>query len=109
MTSYASLSAREKLEQNARQDEHGIWRWQSNGSVPPEEIMREAKAQGIDIDLAAHDAARDIDITRALAKYREARANLSPELEAEMAFERRAAFGPDVEVVDIVTGTRYRT
>ena len=31
------------------------------------------------------------------------------EIEAEQAFERRAAFGPGQTVVDITTGKKYRT
>jgi hypothetical protein len=36
-------------------------------------------------------------------------AQLKLEAEAEEAFERRAAFGPGVTVVNVLTGKRYTT
>jgi hypothetical protein len=34
---------------------------------------------------------------------------LAAEAAAEQAFEMQAAFGPDAEIIDILTGDRYRT
>jgi hypothetical protein len=54
---------------------------------------------------AAKGIARAAKRLREWDAVREARA----EQEAEQAFERLAAFGPGVDVVNILTGQRYRT
>jgi hypothetical protein len=58
---------------------------------------------------AEMSAAREVQQAAAIAEYIEGRKNISDEQRAEEAFERRAAFGPDVEVVDIITGEVTRT
>jgi imidazoleglycerol phosphate dehydratase HisB len=91
----------------AHQDANGIWRWNSNDRVPFDDMLQ---SWGLDFATRARcAAARDADNRETLARYVEARKNVSPEQLAEEAFERRAAFGPGVEVVDILTGQRMRT
>ena len=41
--------------------------------------------------------------------YRRAQSLRTPEQLAEQQFEMRAAFGPDVDVVNVITGERTRT
>ena len=81
-----------------------LW-WKSNNHPVPTSCFRE---YGIPVPEAQE--ARETEETRKwIAEYRAARANISAEQRAEEAFERRAAFGPGVEVVDVFTGRRTRT
>ena len=81
----------------------GVLRWKSNGAVPPIENVAAAVVQGMAVDVAACDAARDADLRLFLAEYR---AN-PPQPTAEDMVEMRAAFGPGATVVNVVTGQRY--
>ncbi|MCP1674561.1 hypothetical protein J2T57_001663 [Natronocella acetinitrilica] len=85
--------------------EDGVMRWESNNNVVPEDVARFAAYLGHPIDLDASRAARDADLKVLLEAYRRA----APHDSAEARFERRAAFGPGVEVVDVLSGRRYRT
>jgi hypothetical protein len=89
--------------EGARRDPDGIWRWESNGSIPPKDVLRD----NLDGDeLAANLAAYDAELAVFLAAYRAAQ---PAEPDAEQLYEMRAAFGPGVEVVDVITGRRVRT
>lgn len=83
-----------------------ILRWCSNDAVVPRDIM-----EGTDWPYQDEmNAVRDADLSAFVAQYKAARfATPTPEQRAEEAFERRAAFGPGEEVVDILTGERYTT
>lgn len=50
--------------------------------------------------------AKDREVIEA---YRRAQALRTPEQIAEQQFEMRAAFGPDVDVINVITGERTRT
>ena len=54
-------------------------------------------------------AAYEAHTAAAIERYRQAQARRTPEQIAEEQFEMRAAFGPGVEVVNIITGKRTRT
>lgn len=88
-----------------------ILRWKSNDNVVPSDIMEQAR--GLFEEpwpfLKEMNAARDEETVQAIKAYKEARARMTPEQLAEEAFERRAAFGPGEEVVDILTGERFKT
>lgn len=88
--------------------ENGVVRWNSNGQVPPRDML-DAIATLEDIDLDACIAAREADNRAFFAEYANARKNMTEEQKAEEAYERRAAFGPGEEVVDVITGERYTT
>ena len=53
--------------------------------------------------------ARDKYTQRTLAEYAEAQRNRSAEEIAEQRMEARAAMGPGVEMVNIITGETYTT
>ena len=53
--------------------------------------------------------ARDRYVQRTLAEYAEAQQNRTPEQIAEQRAEARAAMGPGVEMVNILTGEKYIT
>ena len=61
------------------------------------------------ITVEATRIARDKYTERTLAEYRSAMANRTAEQIAEERFEARAAMGPGVEMVNIITGERYTT
>lgn len=90
----------------------GVIRWAESDNCIPLDICQRMQWY----DLKAQEAAIDEDTRQAIANYRKAQAEFDartdPEAEAiraEQAFERRAAFGPGEEVVDIFSGKRYRT
>ena len=53
--------------------------------------------------------ARDVYTEKSIAEYIQAQKNRSAEQIAEERFEARAAMGPGVEMVNIITGERYTT
>lgn len=84
----------------------GVLRWESNGSVPPADVVDFAEWIGMPINVLKTTKARDEDTRRMIAEYREARKN-GPT--AKERAEARAAHGPGVELVDIITGRRWTT
>lgn len=84
----------------------GLIRWVSNGRVPPADVVALAAHIGLEIDTAACTAARDSETADFLAEYRKARAG-GPS--AEERAEARAAFGPGTDLVDVITGHKWRT
>ena len=52
---------------------------------------------------------RDEWVEQSLREYRTAQAQRTPEQRAEERFEARAAMGPGVEMVNIITGERFIT
>ena len=58
---------------------------------------------------AGQEAAYQAYLDRVFSDYRAARARRTPEQIAEEAYEMRAAFGPGIEVVNVITGERCPT
>ena len=61
------------------------------------------------ITVEATAIARDKYVQRTLAEYAVAQQNRTPEQRAEQRAEARAAMGPGVEMVNILTGEKYIT
>jgi hypothetical protein len=80
------------------------WRWCSNGQVVPLDACRE---YGIPCDGKAQAAAREAETDAFLAQYRAQRAGRQPSDEERA--EARAAHGPGVRIVDIITGEGFTT
>ncbi len=96
---------RSLIENDTHLDEAGCLRWNMGNAVPAA-TYRDAYGEDMpEMMLAAYKRCTAASIER----YRKARANRTPEQRAEEAFERRAAFGPGVELVDVLTGERIRT
>lgn len=76
--------------------------WRSNDAVVPLSVFKD----GYMVPCAAHVAAYEADLVKDLEAYRKARSG--PPSDEEI-FEMRAAFGPGVEVVDVISGRRVRT
>lgn len=83
----------------------GVLRWKRNGSVPPEEMLELAQHVGVEFDLEASRRARQIDLDRFVAEYRSG----ATEPSEEERFEARAAHGPGVMLVNVLTGRRFTT
>jgi len=81
-----------------------VWFWSSVDRPVP---LDAAKDYNIPIDPVAQKAAIDAHLDKVVAAYRKARENYVPSDE-HMA-EMRAAFGPGRDVVDVITGQRFRT
>lgn len=87
----------------------GVIRWDSNKRVPPQDCVELAKHLGLRVDVAACARAREDDVARVVGRYREAQARRTPEQVAEQRAMARAAHGPGAEMVNVITGERYRT
>lgn len=85
--------------------EGGVMRWKTNNAVPFNDVLADAKMQGFPVDLALSRAARDKDTTEFIAEYRK---RYQPP-DAEQLSEMRAAFGPGVTVVNVITGDKTKT
>ena len=87
------------------EEAHTVLRWQSNDRPVPMDIMEASEWSHIDSHRLTHNAEQAASI----AEYIESRKHISDDQRAEEAFERRAAFGPGEDVVDVFTGERYTT
>lgn len=87
----------------------GIVRWNSNNQVPPTDVLDLWKHVGKEFDYDRSIIAREKDMDAFFAAYRKAQANRSPEQIAEEQAMARAAHGPGVELVDVITGRKFRT
>jgi hypothetical protein len=89
------------------QDDQGIYRWISNGSVPPSEIVH---SLGLCTrDELRHTQARGYDLAAFAVEYRKCQAERTPEQIAEQRAEARAAMGPGVKLVNVISGETYTT
>jgi hypothetical protein len=86
---------------------NGIVRWKSNGRVPFDDALEAFAAIGKTFNMAASNAARERDADAFFDQLR--RSAKSVKHNSEMAFEMRAAFGEGADVVDVITGQRFKT
>ena len=84
-----------------------------NGEFRPlmDDAMEQLLEAGcVDSDCVAETARqRDVYVAQSLKEYCEAQKRRTSEQIAEERFEARAAMGPGVEMVNIITGERYTT
>ena len=75
------------------------------------DAMRELHSAGLVSDdcVTVTRDARDLYVEQSLRQYRVAQAQRTAEQIAEERWEARAAMGPGVEMVNIITGERYTT
>ena len=92
---------REYTSEAYTEDGGRTWRWVSNDRVCPVDACKE---YGIPCDPVAQEVARDTEVDAFLAAYREN----DPVPSDEERFEARAAFGEGAELVNIITGRRWR-
>lgn len=81
-------------------DQNGVMRWASNGRVPFNDMCELAYHVGLPVDLKACDIARKLDNEALVAEIRK---NDQPMTREELA-EARAAHGPGVKLVNVITG-----
>jgi len=86
-------------------DDDGAVRWLSNGRVPPADIIDFWAYLGLPVNVAACTRKRDAETARFLAEYR---ANARPPSREER-IEARAAHGPGVRLVNVITGKSFIT
>ncbi len=84
---------------------NGVMRWKSNNNVPPQEIIDLAAFLGFGVDAEKCGLARDADTKAFLDAYR---ASYTGPCDEEK-YEARAAFGPDVELINVITGHKWTT
>ena len=79
-----------------------VWRWASNDAVCPLDACEE---YGIPCDVVEQEATRIRELDQFLAVYRANHRGPS----AEQRAEARAAHGPGVRLVDVITGHAWTT
>ena len=95
----------------ANVDEQGIARWKSNGQVPMSDMLTAWRNAGKPFNFELSMETRSKETAAFLRGVREAALMTprDPEVEAERAFEMRAAFGPGKKIVNAITGEVYNT
>lgn len=83
----------------------GVMRWKSNDRVPPKECIMEAFEKGFPVDVDKSLEISDKETSEFLENYRK---NYRGPYE-EDRMEARAAFGPGVELVNVITGKKWKT
>jgi len=88
------------------EDGGATWRWKSNGQYCPLDTVVE---HGIPCHPVAQEECRSKQVQEFLVEYRARMANRTSEQIAEADASARAAFGPGVELVNVVTGRTWTT
>lgn len=83
----------------------GVMRWNSNGCVPPSDVCELARHVGMPVDLVLSGEARERELGAFLSEYRKR----DRHTRAEEVIEARAAHGPGVELVNVITGRKFTT
>jgi len=103
-----------KFKQGEVHFENGAAGWLfDTGEFRP--LMDDAMEQLLEAGLVDQDCveitaqARDVYTERSIAEYIQAQRNRTAEEIAEQRWEARAAMGPGVDMVNIITGERYTT
>lgn len=100
--SVADIEAKRESLASRTYEREGVLYWASNDRPVPPHVFTEAFAEAPE-----NQGAADRSHTKAfLAEYRKSRANRV--LSDEERFEMRAAFGAGAEVVDVVTGQKFK-
>ena len=88
-------------------DQSGIVRWESNSRVPFDDMLSEFVNDGLisEETKTVSSKVRAMEVTQFLDEYRR---NYTGPTEEER-FEARAAHGPGVTLVNLITGTRWTT
>ena len=92
-----------KILDNSYEGPDGIRRWISNNAVIPVCVLENDACLIVPDE---HRAAYDAETAAFFAEYR---LNQPAEPTDEERFEARAAHGPGVELVDVITGRRWTT
>ncbi len=104
---FEERTASQKLAEDAYVDKEGLFRWKTNNSIPFADLLEEAGLS--ETNIARHVAARQEETEAFLQEYAKRQASRSPEQIEEERAEARAAHGPGVTLVNVLTGERYTT
>lgn len=86
----------------------GVYHWDESDNIIPPDVCKSREISGLPgFDMAAQKAAYSAHLDAFCAEYRRINANRQPS--AEERAEARAAHGPGVVLVDIITGKRWTT
>lgn len=87
------------------------YRWKTNNRCVPANLVYNWVDMCLisEFDGKVHAAIEEGENARVIAEYKTMRHSISDEQRAEEALERRAAFGEGAEVVNVLTGERFRT
>ena len=86
--------------------EDGVVRWNSNGNIPPSDILEFWKFLGKDFDYDKTIKVNEEETKKFFEEYRKNMQRRNPS--EEELFEMRAAFGEGAEVVDVISGRRIK-
>jgi hypothetical protein len=100
---FSKVDGRSTFKSYAYTDDGKVWKWESNDRPCPLDACRE---YGIPVDVNAQRRAERVHIDAAMAAYRASQPAVPSE---EEQYEMRAAFGAGKEVVDVVTGRKWKT
>lgn len=87
----------------------GVIRWHSNDSIPPQEFIDWLYSHsyiGWKWMIKSH-AVRETETAALIEEYKQRMASHVPD--AEEMYEMQAAFGPEVTVVNVITGQKIKT
>lgn len=87
-------------------DNNNVLRWKSNNSVPPTELLELWKYENFEFDYNLALEVKRKEEIEFLNEYREN--NKNRQLSTEERYEMKAAFGAGAEIVDIITGKKYK-
>ncbi len=98
---------RKQFKDSAYQDDKGVWRWKSNDRVPFADMLED---NDIDAEIRAKcEKAREHDNAIFFGIYRKTQAARTPDQIAEERAEARSAMGDGVDMINILTGEKFRT
>ena len=87
----------------------GILRWSESGNIPPKEYLLYADYLRLPFQMKRTLEAREVEEQFAIEQYKENRKNMTAEDLEEERLEARAAHGPGVTLVNVLTGEKYTT
>ena len=92
-------------------DDQGVVHWKSNNQVPMKDMLTLWRDASKPFNFELSLATRNQETSEFLRGVREAALTQprDPEVEAERAFEMRAAFGPGQKIVNVITGEVHKT
>ena len=87
----------------------GVLRWKSSNNVPPDDYLEFADFLGIQFDLKISLKVQKDEQLRAIRDYKSRQASRSPQDIEEERMMASAAHGPGVELVNVITGVKFKT
>lgn len=96
------MDKKQYIQENSYRGAQGELRWKSSNNCVPMHVFEEA---GIEAP-KGHQAILEAEADAAIANYKKRMESYEPS--AEELFEVEAAFGPGTEVVNVITGKKFK-